>query len=79
MSRRNQEEEQRESRKVVLALKSVRMGLSYLFGLLDRLLPFRSESEAFPGMSRVAEVHDRYARGLNPRAFDPGSDSFSFP
>jgi len=33
---------------------------------------FRSEAEAFPGMSGMAEGHDRYARGLKPRALDRG-------
>jgi hypothetical protein len=33
---------------------------------------FRSEAEAFPGMSGMAEGHDRYARGLKPRVLDPG-------
>jgi len=33
---------------------------------------FRSEAEAFPGMSGMAEGHDRYARGLKPGALDRG-------
>ena len=33
---------------------------------------FRSEAEAFPGMSGMAEGHDRYARGLKPRTLDRG-------
>lgn len=37
---------------------------------------FRSEAEAFSGMSGMAEGHDRYARGLKPRALDRGVGSF---
>ncbi|HJX60490.1 MAG TPA: hypothetical protein VJ462_04320 [Thermodesulfobacteriota bacterium] len=33
---------------------------------------FRSEAEAFLGMSGMAEGHDRYARGLKPRALARG-------
>jgi len=38
---------------------------------------FRSEAEAFSGMSGMAEGHDRYARGLKPRALARGVGSFS--
>ena len=37
---------------------------------------FRSEAEAFSGMSGMAEGHDRYARGLKPRALARGVGSF---
>jgi hypothetical protein len=33
---------------------------------------FRSEAEAFSGMSGMVEGHARYARGLKPRALDRG-------
>ncbi len=38
---------------------------------------FRSEAEAFSGMSGMAEGHDRYARGLKPRALARGVGSFN--
>jgi len=37
---------------------------------------FRSEEEAFSGMSGMAKGHDRYARGLKPRALARGVGSF---
>jgi hypothetical protein len=36
---------------------------------------FRSEAEAFSGMSGMAEGHGRYARGLKPRALARGVGS----
>jgi len=38
---------------------------------------FRSEAEAFPGMSGMVEGHARYARGLKPWALAQGVGSFN--